>query len=156
VPSRVSPPDPGVDSHDTPARHHARPRTHSRAAARGAIVDAISDMTPDGGQQHRVSPHLSPSTLRKRTGRCPRRPWSVHDARWEGSPRREEHRAAPTETSSSRNERGHPIPLHGPTYTHVCQASSHMVILSSTQHPRCTTSMTHCAHTHWCVRCDSR
>jgi hypothetical protein len=74
VPPRVSPPDPGADRGHLSVHllHHCvnvikttttmptgttsplgtiRPHAHSRVAARGAIVGAISDMTPDGGQQ---------------------------------------------------------------------------------------------------------
>ena len=40
-----------------------RPRAHSRVAARGVIVGAISDMTPDGGQQaQRASSPEPPKT----------------------------------------------------------------------------------------------
>jgi len=111
-----------------------------------------------------ASPHMSPWTLQVRRGRCPRQPWRGRIAHWAESPKRDPHRAAPNEAPSSRTERAHSCTgrrhsttLHGPTRTHACQASSRMPILSSTQHPRCTTllSMPHCAHAHWCARCDS-
>jgi len=98
--------------------------------------------------------HNCPRTLRIQRDCCPRPPWcvthSMRNACWASRPRRDPHRAASTEAPSSRTERARSIVLHGPTCTHACQVSSHMVSLSSTRHPRCTTwlSMPHCAHAH--------
>jgi len=133
VPSRVSPPDPGAARHSTPARDHAAARAQQQCAEQLPAQSLTYPQTVASTRS--VPPHLCPCSLRIRRCRCPRQPWCACVARWAGSPRREPHRAAPTEAPSSRTERAHSRALHGPPCTHACQASSHMPILSSTQHP---------------------
>jgi len=125
------------------ARHpRSRPCGRARTpAVRGAIAGAISTCPQTVASKRSVPPHLRPCSLRIRRCRCPRPPWCVRIARWEGSPRREPHRAAPTEAPSSRTERGHLKRTVNSTIIIV-----HHVALDTTL---CTCSSS-------CVRCDTR
>jgi hypothetical protein len=98
--------------HGIPARDHAAARAKQQRAEQSSAAHLTCTQTV--ASKRSVPPHLRPLP-RVRRGCCPRQPWRVRIARWAGSPRRDPHRAAPTEALSSRTKRVHVIPLHGPT-----------------------------------------